>query len=133
MKIKWLIILSALCMGIMLVILMLTKQNIETNSLPEKKVAAIEQTTGYPQLPSVPLNLVTKSAGQTPIKSAITIISKPAIEPKKQAALPSITPYENSSLNSGPGNSSQQGITKIGKQPTHKESQEMQSRGIVMY
>jgi len=134
MKIKWLVILSLVCAGIIYLTFMLTKQNTETQLPPQEKTAGIEQAENYLQpLPPAPLNLITKSAPAA-IKSAITIISKPpAAEPEKQVVLPSIASDENFSPNSETGNNTRPGITKIGKYPSKKEVQEMQSKGIVLY
>lgn len=137
MKVKWLVMISLACVGIIYIFFMLTKQNIETDLQPPKETVALEQTVNYPQPPPppAPLNLVTKSASAAPApKSAITIISKPpALEPETEVALPSINSYQGFSSGSETGNDTQPGITKIGKQPTRKEAQEMQSKGIVLY
>jgi len=134
MKIKWLVIFSAFCIGTMLIILLFTRQNIETDLLPQKKSAAIEQIADYPQVPPFVTTSVTTQSAQMPaVKKAITIISKPAIEPKDEVILPSVTSYESIAPSSTAEEKSQPGITKTGKQPTRKESQEMQSKGIVLY
>ncbi len=115
---------------------MLTKQNTETGLGPEKETIMPEQTVNYPQLPPLPepSNLGTKSAPTAPVKSAITIISKPiVIEPERGAALPEIASYKNPSSDSETENNTQSGITKTDKYPTRKEIQEMQSKGIVLY
>jgi len=134
MKIKGLIILSAFCIGIILIILILTKQSIETDGQPQKETAALEQTISYSQpLPPAPLNLVIKSTPASPDKSAITIISRPSIEPENEIILPNFTSYENISSNSTAEDNSHPGITKVEKYPSKKEAQEMQSKGIVLY
>jgi len=127
--IKWLIILFALCLGIILIILILTKQNIEINSLSQKDASTTEQIANYSQ----PLTSTTTLAPSPLVKSGITIIKKPAVEPEKKILLPEIASSENISPNSTAEGNSQAGITKIGKQPSPKESQEMNSKGIVMY
>ncbi|PIQ90737.1 MAG: hypothetical protein COV71_03010 [Candidatus Omnitrophica bacterium CG11_big_fil_rev_8_21_14_0_20_41_12] len=136
MKIKWLIIVSIVCVGIIFITFMLTKQDLKSQLHPDKAIIVPKQAENYPQSLSLPtpIKLVTKSAPITPAKSAITIISKPAIEePQKQIPLPETIPYKNPSSNADDRNNSQSGITKIGKQPAPKESQEMQSQGIVLY
>lgn len=136
MKIKWLVIVSIVCVVIIFITFMITKQNLESQLQPIKITVTPKQAENYPQslpLPA-PVNLVTKSTPITPVKSAITIISKPAIEePQKQIPLPETIPYKSFSSNSDAKNNPQSGITKIGKQPAPKESQEMQSQGIVLY
>jgi len=103
---------------------MLTKQNVETELPLQKETAAIKQVVNYSEVLPPPA---------PPAKSAITIISKPVAEPKKQPIIPIITSKENSLPDSETENSAQAGITKIGKQPTPKESREMNSQGIVLY
>lgn len=131
MKIKWLVIISIVCGGLIYISLMLNKQNTETKLEPQPETIALKPEVNYPQpLPEATLNLVTKSP---PALSAVTLISKPAQEPQKQVTLPNATSYESSSSNSDNKNNVEPGITKTGKQPTRKESQEMQSKGIVLY
>lgn len=131
MKLKGLIILSAFCIGIMLIILIFTKQDIKTGGQPRKETAAIS----YSQpLPTAPRNLIRESTPASPVKSAITIISPPPIEPENKIILPAgFVSDENIRSNSTTEDTSQPGITKAGKYPTKKEAQEMQSKGIVMY
>jgi hypothetical protein len=134
MRIKWLIIFSALCIGIILIILMLSKQNIEIALLPENKPAAIEQTVDYSQPGQTFTTSVTTKSAQIPAaKKAITIIAQPAREPADEVILPSITSYESISPSPITGENSQPGITKTGKHPPREKSQEMQSKGIVLY
>lgn len=134
MTIKSLVILSAFCIGIILIVLILTKQNIETDLQPQKEMAALEQTVSYRQpLPPAPLNSVTEAILMPSTKSAITIIDSPAIEPQKQIILQAITSSGSFPTDSETESNAQPGITKAGKYPAKKEAQEMQSRGIVLY
>jgi hypothetical protein len=135
MKIKWLIIISIACVVIIFISFLLTKQNAKTNLQPQKETVVPAQAVNYsqPLPPPAPLNLTTKSIPAATPKRAITIINKPVITPEKQAALPIVTPYESSTSNTAVSSDTQPGITKIGKYPTKKETQEMQSRGIVLY
>ena len=74
-------------------------------------------------------------------KSAITIIKAPAIEPeerninlqKKADQTENNVSGQNVASGTQAEDSLQPGITRIGKQPTHKEAQEMNSSGIVLY
>jgi len=132
--IKWLIILFALCVGIIAIILILTKQNLEINSLAQKESLTTEQMVNYsPQPLSAP---ETAPATLVPplMKSGITIINQPSAEPENKILPSKIPPAEIIPAEPATQSSSQQaGVTKIGKQPTPKESREMNSQGIVLY
>lgn len=131
MRIKGLVILSAFCIGIMLIILIFIRQDIETDGQPRKETAAISYLE---PLPAAPQNLIRESTPASPAKSAITIISPPPIEPENTIILPAgFAADENIRSNSTSEDNRQPGITKAGKYPTKKEAQEMQSKGIVMY
>lgn len=134
MNIKWLVIISVVCLGIIYIIFAITKRDIETELQLQRQIVLPQQPTNYqqPQLYTPP-NLTTKPTTAIAPKSAITIISRPAVEPEKEAIVPVITPKENIPSEPETSNTSQPGITKIGKFPSKKEAQEMNSAGIVMY
>jgi hypothetical protein len=145
MKNKWLIILVIFFLGVIILSLLVTQQSQNIVSLSEEETLITQQAesrvlSAYPS-PISP-------AGIRPLgKSGITIIKAPAIEleEKNVRAVTLADKVTNNisslnaalSLNVATSNEAQDapqaGITKIGKQPTPKEAQEMNSSGIVMY
>jgi len=143
MKIKGLIILSIICIVIMVLVLLATPPTSEIT--PGEKKSPIpggEQMTDFSPMLPAPITVNTTIANL----NGITIIKKNT-EPQPSAeTTDEITATENiysqnipppvtsSSIdNSKSQDNLQTGITKLGKQPTHKESQEMNSQGIVLY
>lgn len=136
MRIKWLVIISVVCIGIIFISFMLTKQAGEIKVGPKQEITASEPAPNYPQPLPLPLprpvTSITKSS--PPAKSAITIVSQPAaVEPEKEIPPANTVSYESLAADYETENNPQSGITTIGKRPGRKETQEMQSRGIVLY
>lgn len=141
MKIKWLVILFIFFLGIIFLSLWITQQGQKTVSLLENKnpiVEQVESSAGSTYLlPVRPALIAVLPSG----KSGITIIKAPGIESEEKSIPVSKIAdkstnnivSQNALLNTQAAKSLPAGITKIGKQPTHKEAQEMNSRGIVLY
>jgi len=140
MKNKWLIILFIFFLVVILLSLLITQQSQKAVSLLEKEIPTEQAESKIPLTYS-------SQAWQAPIttlplvKSGITIIKAPAIErEEKNNSVSKITDKAANNVSSQNVASStevqdlpQTGITKIGKRPTTKEIQEMNSSGIVMY
>jgi hypothetical protein len=142
MKIKGLIILSVICIIILIMVLFFSPPTSQITPLAEKETIPNEQTTDFSSTIPAPIVINTTSA---PLKSGVTIIKK-IDSPTFAQPVNEITTFENINLqnaqsntkpgsidNSKPQDNPQMGITKIGKQPTPKESQDMNSQGIVLY
>lgn len=142
MKIKGLIILSAICIIILVLVLLFSPPTSEITSLTEKETIPSEQATDFSSTIPAPKIINTTFA---PLRSGVTIIKK-IDSPTFAQPVNEITASENINFqsaqpntkpgsidNSKPQDNPQMGITKIGKQPTPKESQEMNSQGIVLY
>lgn len=142
MKIKGLIILSIICIIILIIVLLSSPPTSEITQLEEKVILSTEQVSDFS--PTIPAPIIANTTS-APLKSAITIINKPVIQ-KIAEPTNEIIASENSNLQNTPPSTTsnsidnskaqdnpQMGITKIGKQPTPKESQEMNSQGIVLY
>ena len=141
MKIKWLIILFIFFLGVILLSLLITQQSQKSVSLFEKEISITEQTESRvppaysPQINQAPIVALPL------VKSGITIIKAPSIEPEEKSI--SVSKIADKAVNnvsslnvtssSEVQDSLQAGITKIGKRPTPKEDQEMNSSGIVLY
>jgi len=141
MKIKWLIILFIFFLGVIFLSLWIAQQSQKAVSLSGKEIPITEQAESrippayLPQVSPAPI------ARLPLVKRGITIIKAPASEPEEKSIRASKIADEAvnnvSSQNVGSSIAAQDipqaGITKIGKQPSSKESQEMNSSGIVMY
>ena len=141
MKVKHLVILLIFFLGIMFVSFFVAWQSQRAVSLSEKDIL-LTQPANNLVLGVYPPQVISASiAPLVPGKSGITIIKSPVIEPadKISSALKIADKAINNvdSQNIASSNQAEEsvsaGITKIGKQPTHKEAQEMNSSGIVMY
>lgn len=148
MKIKWLLILFAIYIGIMLISLLFTQQDTKNVYLEQKEISTTAETINQTQLFSSPKIGKTSTSLAQP-KSGITIIKTPSVQtentPKaiverKTETVNSNRVAENnisSNLSLDPkteeASPQQTGITKIGKYPSPKEAQEMNSKGIVLY
>jgi len=141
MKIKWLIILFIFFLGIILFSLWITQQSQKSVSLSGKEIPITEQAES--RIPPAYLPQVRpEPIARLPLgRSRITIIKAPASEPEEKSIRASKIADEavnnvssqNAASSIEAENNPQAGITKIGKQPTPKEAQEMNSSGIVMY
>lgn len=142
MKIKWLIILFIFFLGVILLSLLITQQSQKAVSLSEQGISITEQVES--RIPPIysPQVRPMLTAKLPLVKSGISIIKIPSIVNKGDGSFfpesgsrkrePSPL-FEPSTLFTETEDSSQAGITKIGKQPTPQEAQEMNSRGIVLY
>lgn len=140
MKIRWLIILSAVFVGIIFISLLITQQHNNTASLIEEHKPQNTQLTNNLQI--APARIISAPHQMPAVKSAITVIKTPVSEVQNKIpaagplkSIPAIksTPSRNSLANTAKEGSAQAGITIVGKRPTPKEAQEMNSAGIVMY
>ena len=147
MKIKWLIVLFIFFLVVIILSLLITQENQKTASLFEKEIIITEQVENRVQaVYSVAVSpaLITR----LPLGgSGITIIKAPTIEQEEKSisvpkiadkaeniiASQNVAPSQNVALTNEAQNAPQAGITIIGKRPTPKEAQEMNSSGIVMY
>lgn len=141
MKTKGLVVLFIFFLGVIFLSLWITQQGQKTVSLLENKNPIVEQEENRAgstySLPLRPALIVALPSA----KSGITIIKAPAMELEERSipvskiadkSTNNIT-SQNALLNTQPAKSLPAGITEIGKQPTQKEAQEMNSRGIVLY
>ena len=140
MKIKWLVILSAIFVGVIIISLLITQQNNNTVPLPREETPAIAQSTNY--LQPLPSPIAKTSVPLPLLKSGITAIQASSKEPENKVppvqAERSIetttnTLSEDNAPNTAAQENTQAGITIIGKHPSPKEPKEMNSAGIVMY
>jgi hypothetical protein len=137
MKVKWLIILSVVFVGILLISLFIALQN-NTTLLQEERNLRNKQLAGNLQLPpsinAMPLPAPLTKRGITIIKSSTKEEQNkvPLALPEKSIEVISVSSEEISTDTVTPANA-QVGITKIGKHPSPKEAKEMNSAGIVMY
>ena len=143
MKIKWLVVLFIVFLGVIFFSLLVTQQIQDTVSLTEKEAIINNQSESH-SLPnySSPVTPVAAVAATSSLgKSGITIIKAPAVEPvvnnlrvSQEASKPAINlTGGNVVANTVIKDSSPAGITKIGKRPDAKQAQEMNSSGVVMY
>ena len=144
MKIKWLVILFIFYIGIVLISLLFTHKNNKLTALMQKATPITEQSESAMQPFFPPAKTLVSTAVSLPlIKSGITIIKTPAIEPENamisyvevKEEMVNNPSSRNVSLNTNVEDDAQPqaGITKIGKQPSLKEVKEMNSNGIVLY
>ena len=140
MKIKGLIVLFVFFILVILLSLFITQQNNNTTLLSPEEAPKNAQSTDYSQPFSLPI--ITTPASLPLAKSGITVIKAPPSEPENKPSPVQVeksiqtlanTSFENSSSNSATQGNTQAGITIIGKHPTPKETNEMNSAGIVMY
>ncbi|MFA5092382.1 MAG: hypothetical protein WC543_00300 [Candidatus Omnitrophota bacterium] len=142
MKIKGLIILSILCIIIMVMVLLSNRQPADINAVLKEEKLIVEPNIEYSQ--SMPDATIINKVAMPVIKSGVTIIKKttleePAKEPEKITSANTTnsnntwTNPSNPTANFKSENNQQTGITKTGKQPAHKELQEMNAQGIVLY
>ena len=146
MKTKWLIILSLLFLGIIILSFLITQKN-QTVVLVENEIIItpeVEGEAGPVYLPQKSLASITRISSK---KSGITITKAPlAVSSAKTIpALKIADKTQNNLINqnivsnqdvvesSDVQDNPQVGITKLGKRPTPKEAQEMNSSGVVMY
>ncbi|MFA6357475.1 MAG: hypothetical protein WCY09_02270 [Candidatus Omnitrophota bacterium] len=142
MKIKWLIILSTLLIGIIFISTLLTRTgNINPQLLPNEPTKSTP-TENYSPAPLPPLATTPQPLV---IKSGVIVINAPSKNTGDQ--LPPVqndqglekTPEANAKVNLTPDSSltieknMPAGITKIGKRPTPKETKEMNQAGVIMY
>jgi len=141
MKIKWLVILSVVFVGIIFLSLLTTQQNNVIVPREEKVPQVTSESIEYPQA----INITPIITTPLPlIKKAITVIKTP--EKEIENAVPPAEPEKSiqtiESLSTTPSRNStnaltqeetEAGITITGKHPTKKEAQEINSAGIVMY
>jgi hypothetical protein len=145
MKNKYLIILFIFFLGAIFLSLLIVQQSQKAVSEAEKEITITGQVESR-VLPAYSTRVSQTSAVSLPLaKSGITIIRVPAIELKeKSISVPKIADKatniiasqnvaSSSEASSEAQDIPQAGITKIGKRPTPKEAQEMNSSGIVMY
>ena len=141
MKNKWLIVLFIFFLGVIFLSLFITRQSQKAVSLSEEEILITEQAENK-VLPAYSSQLSPAPITRLPLaKSAITIIKAPAIAPQDESiraleitdkAVNNVS-SQNVASSAQATDSLQVGITRIGKQPTHKEAQEMNSSGIVLY
>jgi hypothetical protein len=141
MKNKALIILLAVFLAVILLSLLVNRQNQNAASPEENEAAATrgQEAQAVPEYagPAAPA----KEAGLLSINSGVTIISAAAPTKEKELSAPKKVGLSSGNIPSLPEASSsapeqsdpQTGITQIGKLPPPKEAKEMNSRGIVMY
>ena len=142
MKNRELIILFVIFVVAILLSLSIAQQSQKAVSLSEKETLITEQAesrapSAYsPQVRQAPIAVLPL------VKSGITIIKAPSTEPEEKSIrafkIAAEAVNNASSLNVASSSETEDspqaaGITKIGKQPTPKEAQEMNSSGIVMY
>jgi len=141
MKNKWLIILFIFFLGVIILSILISQESQKAVSLFENENPVVNQEANS-ALPVQSPQAISSSIAALPLeKRGITIIKAPAIEPEeKNTRAPEVADKSTnnvSSQNEVPSaeteDSLQAGITKIGKQPTPKEAQEMNSNGIVLY
>ena len=141
MKNKWLIVLFIFFLGVILLSLWITQQSQKAVSLSEQVIPITAQAESRISPVYLPQVSPTPIARLPLVKSGITIIKAPTIEPENTinpvAEIKEET-VNNSSSSSVASNAKaedgmQAGVTRIGKQPSLKESKEMNSNGIVLY
>lgn len=141
MKNKWLIILFIFFLGVILLSLLITQQNQKTISLSENEIPIVQPAEDsvlpvylHPVSPAAIIRLPL-------VKRGATIIKVPAVdlEEKNTQSYETVNNaiHNVSSQNVATSTQTQDslpvGVTKIGKRPSPKEAQEMNSSGIVMY
>jgi hypothetical protein len=142
MKNKWLVVLFIFFLGVIFLSLLIAQQSQKGVSLCENKIPVIAQvenritpaySTQVRLAPVARLPLV--KSGKAIIKASSTI--EPAGEnilaPKIAGKATNNVASPNLTSSSKAEDSPQAGITRIGKRPTSKEAQEMNSSGIVAY
>jgi type II secretory pathway pseudopilin PulG len=141
MKNRALIVLLIIFVIAILLSLFITQQSQKNVALSEKEIPATEQAENKV------LSAYAQQTGSVRImalpsgRSGITIINAPSTESEgKSIHAPQVADKASNNVSGLDVASSTQtedkpqvGITRIGKQPTPKESQEMNSRGIVLY
>lgn len=143
MKNKWVVVLFVIFLGVIFFSLLITQQSQKDISLLEEKEAAITEQAESGLLSSyVPLQKKPASSARRILeKGGITVIKTPSVEPVENNTRVSKTAdktVKNVSIQNVAANSEeavipQTGITPAGKLPSPKETQEMNSSGIVMY
>jgi hypothetical protein len=137
MKIKGLIILSAIFIAIILITLFLSRNNdhvlLEDNNSLNLQVSKIV-TLPPPDTEPIPLPLVKRSITITKVPTKQQDDKIPLALPEKGigTAASNSSSYKSANAQSS-GNSPRAGIDKEGKFPSPKEVKEMNSAGIVMY
>jgi hypothetical protein len=145
MKTKWLVILSVLFLMVIFLSLLITQKN-QKVFLSEESIPANEQSVSSVPLFSQPRSVLPIVAASS-LKTGVTVIKKPVINPEeKSISVPKIAdkteniissqnvvPSQNVTLSGEDQDLPQTGITIIGKKPSPKEAQEMNSRGITLY
>ena len=145
MRIKWLVILVTLYIGIVLISLLFTPKNSKLIVSSQKEIPIAERPEDVIQPFSTPAKAPALVSASLPLtkKSGITIIKTPILEAEniitpateiKEGVVNNLS-SRSVSLNTKTEDDTQQaaGITKIGKQPSPKETKEMNSNGIVLY
>jgi len=142
MKIKWLIILFIIFVGVILISLLISQQNNNITLLSEKATSQNTQSIDYS--PIQPLSITPIVIPRSSVKSGISVIKNSQKKPENQIPPAQVEKDIEAVINAPPKNNSssiatqqediqQAGITIIGKHPTPKEAKEMNSAGIVMY
>lgn len=148
MKIKLLLIFFAIYIGIMLIGLFFTQQDGKTVYLAQKEILTTAETINQTHLFSSPKGgKISTLPAQS--KSGITIIKTPSVQtqtPPKVAVERKTETIDNNRISENnistnlslgseteESNPQQTGITKMGKYPSPKEAQELNSKGIVLY
>ena len=141
MKNKELIFLFIFFLGVVILSLLITQQSQKAVSLAEQKIS-ITEPAGSTILPVYSPQVSSASIVKLPLaQSGITIIKASSTEPEEKSIHASNITDEavnnESSRNVGSNSQAQDipqaGTTTIGKKPAPKETQEMNSNGIVMY
>ena len=142
MKVKYLVILFIFFLGIMFLSFFVAQQSQQAVSLSEKEVLTTRQVNNIVLPVYSPQAMSASIVPLAPGKSGITIIKSPVIEPEDKIssvlktadkAINNVDSQNIASSIQSEESVAAAGITRIGKQPTHKEAQEMNSSGIVMY
>jgi hypothetical protein len=140
MKNKELIFLFIFFLGVVILSLLITQQSQKAVSLAEQKIL-ITEPAGSTILPVYSPQVSSAPIVKLPLaQSGITIIKASSTEPEEKSIHASNITDEavnnESSRNVGSNSQAQDvpaATTTIGKKPAPKETQEMNSSGIVMY
>lgn len=141
MKNKYLVILFILFALAVALSLFLNNQGRKADLVSEEIQKEAEALSG--QVPAPSFSITPQAQNQTPVltetKTGITVLNPPPVlqQPVATAAVPSADKASNN-VSTAPAqtentDTAATGITEIGKRPSPKEAQEMNSRGIVLY
>ena len=139
MKTKWLVILSLIFIGIILISWLITQQNNKINTNVNNATLENTPAEDYPPAQSSATN--TLAVWPIANKAGITIIREPRKETKtnpiplaeEKQEININLPSKNQSLNSSNTDKEQSGTTIISKKPSPEKIKEMNAAGIVLY